>query len=553
LCFHETFYSIIIHGVDRYSDRLLEEGDGFEFLDDPFSNPYFRDIDTDESPINLLMGSRKFIEGWNCYRVSTMGLLNMGKSKGSQIIQLFGRGVRLKGYNNLMKRTKTLIEEQMIDTDKVPPNINLLETLNIFGIKADYVDSFKKQLEEEGISEEDVLNLPIKKNDDFLKKNLITMKLKEGAQFTDPLTLEYSETVPQVVVDMRPRFESFISGEEEVERARIEAQKIPLPNYVSYLNWDKLYFDLCDFKQQKEYYNLYVSKEKLREVIAKNNYKVLLDKTFELNSFAEMEVVERLCLTVLQKYATEFYNIRKRKWATDNLQYDTLKKEDENFQDYTIIIDKKEATLIKDIRKLIKDANKIYKEDRKELPSVVFDRHLYQPLIVKNKKIITIPIGLNDSEEKLVKDLRGYFLSHKTDDLIKNCEIYIFRNLSRKGVGLFAETNNFYPDFILWAIKDKTQKIAFIDPKGLLHGPADKTAKIQVRKSLGELQKKLNMKNIELTSFIIAGENSPFDKVKGLAGLQTKEEFEDNNVLFQTDHDYITKMIKKIATAAASS
>jgi hypothetical protein len=24
LCFHETYYSIIIHGVDRYSDRLLD-------------------------------------------------------------------------------------------------------------------------------------------------------------------------------------------------------------------------------------------------------------------------------------------------------------------------------------------------------------------------------------------------------------------------------------------------------------------------------------------------------------------------------------------------
>jgi hypothetical protein len=482
-----------------------------------------------------------------------MGLLNMGKSKGSQIIQLFGRGVRLKGYSNLMKRTKTLIEEQIIDSAKVPTDINLLETLNIFGIKADYVDSFKKQLEEEGISEEDVLYLPIKKNDDFLKKNLVTMKLKEGAQFTDPMTLEYWEKVPQVVVDLRPRFESFVSGEEEVTRARIEAQTIPLPKYLNYINWDRLYFDLCDFKQQKQYYNVYISKEKLKEVMAKNNYKVLLDKTFELNSFAELEIVERLCLTVLQKYATEFYNIQKRKWATDNLQYDILKKDDENFQDYTIIIDKKQASLIRDIRKLIKDANKIYREERKELPTVVFDKHLYQPLIIKNKSVITIPVGLNESEEKLVRDLKTYFLSHKTDELIKDYEVYIFRNLSRKGVGLFAETNNFYPDFIIWAIKDKTQKIAFVDPKGLLHGPADKTAKIQVGSSLKELQKKLNMKNIELTSFIIAGENSPFDKVKGLAGLQTKQEFEDNNVLFQTDHDYVEKMIKRIVTPIGSS
>jgi hypothetical protein len=230
-----------------------------------------------------------------------------------------------------------------------------------------------------------------------------------------------------------------------------------------------------------------------------------------------------------------------------------LKKDDENFQDYTIILDKKEDSLIKDIKKLIKDANKIYKQDRKELPSIVFDKHLYQPLIVKNKNIITIPTGLSESEGKLVEDLKTCFLSHKIDDMIRGYEIYIFRNLSRKGVGLFAETNNFYPDFILWAVKDKTQKIAFIDPKGLLHGPADKTAKIQVRNSLKDLERKLSIKNIELTSFIIAGENSPFEKVKGMAGLNTKKQFEDSNVLFQTDANYVTKLIKKIVAPAPTT
>jgi len=46
----------------------------------------------------LLIGSKKFSEGWSSWRVSSMGLMNVGKSEGSQIIQLFGRGVRLKGY-----------------------------------------------------------------------------------------------------------------------------------------------------------------------------------------------------------------------------------------------------------------------------------------------------------------------------------------------------------------------------------------------------------------------------------------------------------------------
>ena len=60
---------------------------------------------TTDSKINLLIGSKKFTEGWSSWRVSTMGLMNVGQTEGSQIIQLFGRGVRLKGYNFGLKRS----------------------------------------------------------------------------------------------------------------------------------------------------------------------------------------------------------------------------------------------------------------------------------------------------------------------------------------------------------------------------------------------------------------------------------------------------------------
>ena len=59
-----------------------------------------------------------------------MGLMNIGRTEGSEIIQLFGRGVRLKGYGFSLKRSRSVFEVRS------PDNINLLETLNIFGIRA---------------------------------------------------------------------------------------------------------------------------------------------------------------------------------------------------------------------------------------------------------------------------------------------------------------------------------------------------------------------------------------------------------------------------------
>jgi len=66
--------------------------------DSDFTEAMFASVKDSTSPVNLLIGSKKFVEGWDCWRVSTMGLMHVGRSEGSQIIQLFGRGVRLKGY-----------------------------------------------------------------------------------------------------------------------------------------------------------------------------------------------------------------------------------------------------------------------------------------------------------------------------------------------------------------------------------------------------------------------------------------------------------------------
>ncbi len=100
-----------------------------------------------------------------------MGLMNVGKGEGAQIIQLFGRGVRLKGYDMSLKRSG---KAQLPEGVERPKHISVLETLGIFGIHADYMAQFRDFLEEEG--------LPT--NDDRIEfllpviKNLGTQKLK---------------------------------------------------------------------------------------------------------------------------------------------------------------------------------------------------------------------------------------------------------------------------------------------------------------------------------------------------------------------------------------
>src|SRR5262249_20783302 len=143
--------------------KLCEEHPGYLVVNDnkEFSGSLFDGLNEERSTVNILIGSKKFTEGWNSWRVSTMGLMNVGKTEGSEIIQLFGRGVRLKGYGMCLKRSSVL------DGIPKPDYIHVLETLNIFGIRAQYMQQFKEYLEEEGLpTNEDRIEfiLPVVKN-----------------------------------------------------------------------------------------------------------------------------------------------------------------------------------------------------------------------------------------------------------------------------------------------------------------------------------------------------------------------------------------------------
>ena len=141
-----------------------------------FAEPLFQKLNQPHSKINILIGSKKFTEGWNSWRVSTMGLMNVGKGEGAQIIQLFGRGVRLKGCKmSLMRSGKAKLPEGITP----PKHISLLETLSIFGIHADYMAQFRDFLAEEGLpTANDPIEflLPVIKN--LGRQRLKTIRIK---------------------------------------------------------------------------------------------------------------------------------------------------------------------------------------------------------------------------------------------------------------------------------------------------------------------------------------------------------------------------------------
>ena len=81
--------------------------------------------------IHLLLYQKLFPQSHLLLLASLLLTASAGAS--AQIIQLFGRGVRLKG------RDMSLMRSSRLDPVLAPKHLYLLETLNVFGVGADFM------------------------------------------------------------------------------------------------------------------------------------------------------------------------------------------------------------------------------------------------------------------------------------------------------------------------------------------------------------------------------------------------------------------------------
>jgi hypothetical protein len=555
------FGVINIGNVAGLKDLLTKQGIPHE--EENISGSLFDRINDPDSTVNILIGSRKFMEGWDSFRVASMGLMNIGKGEGAQIIQLFGRGVRLWGKNRSLKRSRAY------EPHGAPQYIELLETLNVFGIRANYMAQFREYLKQEGVTEFAEVIIPVRVEKDFLKHNLQVLRLPANGVFEERegVALGLDKDI-QVTLDLRPKLEiaksadnkqaGETSGENKADENKAEALK----GLISLLNWERIYFDLLQFRRLKGLYNLSFTVETLREILEHGNYHIVLSSDDQLapRRFTDLRRAEDIALSVLKKYITAFYDRRRKEWEREHLQLVTLTDNDPNLRwndqngkpYYTLKIARKHEDFLKTVKKLTKQAKQLYQRDVKNFPNIHFDRHLYQPLLLVHPDIdAMMPPGLNEGEAQFVRDLREYL--RKNNGLFQNKEIFLLRNLTRgKGIGLFdiKAGEAFYPDFILWVIEDNEQRIAFIDPHGLRMARGGfNDPKIRLYKELEELGKKLSPTSsgtrVYLTSFIIS--TTPYEEIKHVFGTgnHAKEEFYQNHVLFQEDRlDCIDQLLK---------
>lgn len=542
-----------------------------------FSDSLFRSINNSASKITMLVGSKRFSEGWNSYRVSTMGLMHVGQNEGSEIVQLFGRGVRLRGFENSLKRSRAIHwtgkgkELSWVPKDDTLP---LLETLNVFGVKSDYMARFNEFLEGEGIKKpDDRVEFRVETKINLPKGTpLITVRVPDDLNFRTmaktTVALPPPEFLPRrrVTLDWYPRVEMLASKGVKLSRHDAVPHEGSLdPRHLAFMDMDAIWFEIQRFKAAKRWHNLNLSRAVIVDLLADTSWYTLYIPEDRLKpaDFARVREWEEIAIALLKKYCDRFYTFQQDAFEAPHREYRELDRDDPNIvHEYRVMVDQSEKLVLQRIEELqqqIADGRLTDFNIGGLGEALFFDRHLYVPVMHLSKGVDpelfkVSPTHLNEGERDFVDDLRAYHRS--SPSLLAGKNLYLLRNQSKgKGIGFF-EAGNFYPDFILWVLDGTTQHVIFVDPKGILRCEGIDDPKLRFFETVKQLEERMRRDNkpladrVRMDSFVIS--NTPLADVRWWKPeLATAEDFATRHVLFQKEHKttYVATLLGKVLGA----
>lgn len=551
----------------------------------------FRNIDDKKSPINILIGSRKFAEGWNCFRVSVIGLINLGTSKGNKIIQIFGRGVRIKGIKNDGKRNFFNHNENYfkLSNQNEEDKLRKIETLCVFSLKKSYLETFtnavNRELEIQKVFEIKVSPSIIRLNDrielrfeEFSKRIPIfklskieisqrRVRLKENQAFEvfyKNEDIEKNGLVNNFRINLDYRTDNSIDG------VNIKGSLLIFLNrFGAFIDYNKIESIINEFQEEN---SLHISHNGSRV-----NLIIILSFINEVVYKSELDTnnIDFICNLVF-KITSDFLNKIKNKvnWYINNSNYEyneCLKQSQDiekgDFIDKYYILKNISNTKNQNGKNSFKSQSEIDKEiklfednigsiaERLKLDSI--GNHIYYPLLRETKDIIEdehglmiSPDKLNSGEKKFIEDAAEYFSNNFNFD---KYEVYLMRNVdSLKSVGIYLNDDSqvFYPDFILWLIGEEDIYINFIDPKGQM-GMQDTSTLYENEKvriadkvnndTLSLLERELSTihrKNVKLNSFILLRDSSDMGTIGKSMQLDWQLEYMiSRNILRLNWHD----------------
>jgi superfamily II DNA or RNA helicase len=423
---------------------------------------FFEKINAEDSPINILLGSRAFYEGWDSNRPNIILFINIGVGKEAKkfVLQSIGRGVRIEPIRGERKRAlciKDKIGEDVFGAIK--DFIESIETLFVFGTNKDVIETIIKEVEEF-------------KKQGFRGREVSLFKNIERIQ-NNPLLIPKYEPSSRKVFEEKAKF---AISEEDFNL---------LKDFARFLDDDRI---------------LAVEYNAEPTLIRFFRRSILEQKDLDSGEYYKKTDIIRKDINVILKSLFAFWQenlerIKEISELRDEIKhFERVVIEEAKFEDFQGIlkrfkeqkIDKKrdkllselrerlggDTSFLKELEEELKEKEEIIKfEDSLELKGII--QHYYLPLIVsKDERVDFIKhIIRTKSEVNFIQKLENYlkmpgnkfqsfdwWMFSKIDESLD--EVYIpyydyKENYLRK----------FKPDFIFWLKSGNDYFIVFVDPK----------------------------------------------------------------------------------------
>ena len=222
-----------------------------------------------------------------------------------------------KGFS--LKRTNPQDRPKGVHLDK-------LESLNIFGVRASYMATFKEYLKEEGVTPSDeILELNFETRANLPANQLKTLSLKDGYKdnqkmgfkrthypwlYEVPKQFENKIKPAHVVLDLYPRVESLATKGSPVQQSQARHQGKLNSKLFAVFDWDRIYLALLSFKLQRSWSNLRLDINKLKTFVHESSdWYTLFISAVELNlsNFSDVRKQEDILIRLLCDYTDRFY------------------------------------------------------------------------------------------------------------------------------------------------------------------------------------------------------------------------------------------------------
>ncbi|WP_273212466.1 DEAD/DEAH box helicase family protein [Helicobacter rodentium] len=446
----EPFLLLNIGSIREWEKQYLQNL-GIESGED-ITSGYFQSINEQSSPIQIMIGSKVFSEGWDSNRVNMISFINIGsKNAKKYVLQTIGRGVRIEHFKGVRKRLGQCEGLNYNLRERFFSKALGIETLFIMATQTEAIKGILEGLEEF------IQSYPLsgfRKSKTF--KPLLVPKYKDSTSLQNkPYILSHCD-----FNELKSYIESF---DEDV-----------LLLSESIRAKDLGYQTLCKIKEKmandSETQAIEISGD-IPTLKAENALRVLESffhtKSKKLERFIEID--NEICH--YEKFSSTL-NFSIIEEINAKIKEALLAKSEEELQ-----AEFNDGKInLSEYTEAIKQNAKTQKIESYEL-NAELKEHYYNPLILDEKQDGRIVYAIKEkSEVDFLKELQKYV--KEKDNVLKDyewCFSKIAENVDSIYIPYFDSQNQayrkFYPDFIFWLRhkQSKEYKIIFIVPKGLTH------------------------------------------------------------------------------------